>query len=124
MKPNMGKGDRLQPAVARSLPGGVQAPGAHRNEEEFLLLAQKPVFPGVVRTLSLGVATARARPMDIPRGWLPLQGVDATVQKVEPAKLSEPLYPLKTLEPKMLPKPSSSTGAQSLSHEVAHYPGG
>lgn len=66
--------------------------------------------------------------MDIPGGWLPLQGVDGTVQKVELAKLAEalpePLCPLKTLEPKMLPKPSSSTWAQSLSHEVAHYPGG
>lgn len=66
--------------------------------------------------------------MDISGGWLPLQGVDATVQKVEPTKLAEglpePLCPLKTLELKMLPKPSSSTGAQSLSHEAAHYPGG
>lgn len=52
MKPSMGKGDRLQPVVARSLPCGVQASGAHRDEEEILLLAQKPVFPGVVRTLS------------------------------------------------------------------------
>lgn len=33
MKPSMGKGDRLQPAVARSLPCGVQASGAHRDEE-------------------------------------------------------------------------------------------
>lgn len=34
--------------------------------------------------------------MDTPGGWLPLQGVDATVQKVEPAKLAEGLPDTKT----------------------------
>lgn len=46
-----------------------------------------------------------------------MQGVDAAVQKVGPYKwavaLPEPLCPLRTLGPKMFPKPGSPTGAQS-----------
>lgn len=51
---------------------------------------------------------------------------DATIQKVEPAKLAEglpePLCPLKTLERKMLPKPSSSTGAQEAEEHHGVFP--